>query len=345
MLRWNGATDHVEAGTASELPVRAIVGPGRSGTTWAGTIADSCPEVIYRFEPFHRMATVHREFHDWFERLKRQDVRDSDVPRLYELLRIADPLVNKAPFFQVKSYPLRSLGRRQAWPMARLFGPANWLYRKAYTPAAGPPVVFKEVTFIKPLRNILERTRIPVVYLVRHPCATVLSEVRGQGRERMPERQRRLRKLLLENAPELIEQFPDVVGSSDAVSRTALLWRSEVEACVALVRRSERGMLLTYEQLAGNAYEASQAMLAHLRLPFSDLTRIYLDGLHGVRSAGRGRPKKTGWGKAYFSVLRNPRDEKDAWRTRITADDRRTIERVVQGSPAVEHLAALGGWW
>ena len=338
----NGVTDSVSL--LVDSPVRALVGPGRSGTTWAGTIVDSCPDVIYRFEPFHRLGAIDPEFRGWFQKLKDQAVDSADVPRLYELLRTADPLVNKAPFFSRKSYGLRTFGRRALWPAARALAPANWLYRRAYTPSVGAPVVFKEVTFIKPLRNLLEHTSVPVVYLVRHPCATVLSEVRGLDRRRQPPREARLREFLLEHSPSLIDRFPEVVSGRDVVSRTALLWRCEVEICASLVGSSPRGLLITYEQLAGDAYSQSGRLLAHLGLSYGEETRQYLDSLHGVRKDATGGPRRTGWGNKHFSVYRNPKEEKDAWKKRIPSETRSKIEAVLEGSAPIERLAALGGW-
>jgi hypothetical protein len=326
-------------------PLGALIGPARSGTTWAGSIIDTSPDVVYRFEPFHRMSAVNPEFRRWFDRLKNQEVEAADVPRLYEILVRAHPLTDKAPFFPVKSYPLWTFGRELFWPVARLMRPAGRLYGAAYSPRPGPPVVFKEVTFIKPLRNLLERTSVPVIYLLRHPCPTVLSEVRRQSEGRPSVRQRRLRELLLEHGSRLAEQFPDVVAGSDAVSRTALLWRCEIEACVPLVRQSRSGMILTYEQLAGDAHAHLPALFAHLGLQFGDETRQFLDSLYGMKAYGEGGPRRTGWGGKYFSVYRNPLQEKDAWKRRISAEDRRKIESIVQGSGAVEYCAALGQWW
>lgn len=282
---------------------------------------------------------------EWFGRLKRGDINSEDVPKLYEALRVADPLVNKAPFFSAKSYPGHTACRRQLWPLARVFPPARWAYRNLFTPAAGPPLVFKEVTFINPLRSLLERTSIPILYLVRHPCATVLSEVRGQGRERRPARQRRLHELLREHAPWLGQQFPHVVSGSDPVQRTALLWRCEVELCAALVRESSHGLLMTYEELAGDAYNNSARMFAHFGIAFTPQTKDYLDALHREERGRVKGPRRTGWGKAYFSVYRNPKSEVDSWKQRITADEQQKIEQIVQGSPVIEHLAALGKWW
>jgi hypothetical protein len=326
-------------------PIRAIIGPGRSGTTWAGSIIDSCPDVIYRFEPFHRMSARDVTFRSWFSRLKEERATEGDLPELYELLRRADPLVNKAPFFANKSYPQKTAGRDLLWPAARIAPPARWLYRRISSPPPGPPIVFKEVTFIKPIKGLLHKLRIPVVYLVRHPCATVLSEIRGMGRERNPARQRRLRQLLMEHAPDYVERFRAIVDGTDVVSRTALLWRCEVESCASAVLGSERGMLLTYEQLAGDAYRESERMLSHLGLEYGPETARYLDELHNEQPEAAKKPRRTGWGRKYFSVYRNPRLEKDAWKRRITAEEQRSIEAVVQGSPAIERLAALGNWW
>jgi len=325
--------------------VGALVGPARSGTTWAGTIIDSSPEVIYRFEPFHRMSAVNLEFRQWFDRLKNQEVTGENLRRIYEILLAAHPLTDKAPFFQVKSYPLRTFGRRQIWPLARVLRGADWVYRAAYSPPPGPPVVFKEVTFIKPLRNLLERTSMPVVYLVRHPCATVLSEVRGLSERHLRTRQRRVRELLIEHAPWLVEQFPDVIGGSDIVSRTALLWRCEIEACVNVLRRSTTGMIMTYEQLAEDAHSRAPELFAHFGIQFAEQTKHFLDSLYELRAHGAGGPRRTGWGKKYFSIYRNPREERDSWKRRISAEDRKKIESIVQGSPAIEHCAALGHWW
>jgi len=267
------------------------------------------------------------------------------VPSLYALLRRADPRTNKAPFFDGKSFPMRTAGRRQLWPVARFAGAARWIYSAAYTPPAGPPIIFKEVTFIKPIRNLLERTAIPVVYLVRNPCATVLSEVKGQSQGRKATRQARLRELLAEHRPALAEQFPQVVAGTDFVSRTALLWRCEVEACLEAVRRTPRALLLTYEQLASDAYRHAREIFGHFGLAFGEQTIRYLDSLHGLGMDRAKGPRRTGWGRKYFSVLRNPREEKDFWKRQMPPEMRRKIESIVRGNPDIEHCAMLGQWW
>ena len=114
--------------TNSDCSVRAIIGPGRSGTTWAGTLIDSCPDVIYRFEPFHRMAPVSPAFREYFLALREQRVSEEQIPELYALLRKAHPLTNKAPFFAQKSYRQLRFGRNTLWPVVRMLQPIAPLY-------------------------------------------------------------------------------------------------------------------------------------------------------------------------------------------------------------------------
>jgi hypothetical protein len=306
---------------------------------------DSSPDVIYRFEPFSRLSVVDAEAKHWFMRLRNQQVTDSDVRQIYSLLCRADALTNKAPFFEHKSYPLRTFGRRQMWPVARLFPPARKLYSAAYSPRPGPSLVFKEVTFIHPLRNLIQRTSLPIVYLVRHPCATVLSTMNAPAETSIFRRQLRLRELLLEHAPTLIDRFTDVLESSDVVRRNAVLWLCEVAQCVALVRGSPRGMVMTYEQLADDAYTHAQALFAHLGITYGDQTIKYIDKLYHVSASGSGGPRRTGWGMKYYSVYRNPREQKDSWKKKMSPENRAKVEEIVQGDAAIEYCATLGQWW
>ena len=322
------------------------MGPARSGTTWVGALVDSCPAVVYRFEPFHRLAAVNPSIGELMRKLKEQEVRDADVPAVYSLLLPAHPLTNKAPFFAEKSYPLRTFGRSQLWPLARLVAPIRVIYGAAYTPAPGPPIVFKEVTFVRQLRNLLERTSVPVVYVVRHPCATVLSSLNAPREGEISMRHLRVDEALRRNAPELVDRFAHVIDGPDVVGRHALFWRYEVETCVRLVRGSANGLVITYEQLAADAYIHARPLFEHLGLQFGEPTRRFIDKLYELGADGTGRaPRRTGWGDSYYSVYRNPRAQLHSWKNKIRPEDRMTVESIVRDSDSIEYCASLGGWW
>lgn len=338
--RGSGATVSSE-----RFPLGAIIGPARSGTTWAGALVNSSPEVIYRFEPFHRLAKSNVEVRDWFQKLKEQAVNESDLPAIYSVLLPAHPLTDKAPFFEEKAYPVRTLGRRQVWPLARLFGPLRTLYRVAYSPEPGAKLVFKEVTFVRPLKNLLERTSMPVVYLVRHPCATVLSSMHAPHGSSIASTHLRLARTLRKDAPEFAERFGEIIDGADLVRQHALMWLYEVESCVAAVRASGNGMVMTYEELADDAYTAGAKLFRHLRISFEDPSRRFIDGLYGLDTEKKGTPRRTGWGSAYYSVYRNPRELKDSWKNKLANSDRKKVESIVQGMPEIEYCASLGAWW
>jgi Sulfotransferase domain len=325
--------------------LRAIVGPPRSGTTWLGALVDSSPEVIYRFEPFHRLSVSNQKVGETLCKLKSQAIREADVRALYFLICPAHPLTNKAPFFDDKSYPLRTFGRRQLWPLARLAPPARSLYRVTYSPQPGPPLVFKEVTFVLPLRNLVKRTSVPVAYLVRHPCATVLSALSAPDGSPLASTHLRLRQTLAKNAPKLLDRYKEVIDGTDVVSQHALMWLYQVESCVSVLRRSKTGLLITYEQLADDAYSHGKTLFGHFGIKFGDATRRFLDQLYGTVSRPKGIPRRTGWGAAYYSVYRNPRELKDLWKSQMATADRKKVESIVRGHPAVELCASLGNWW
>ena len=205
--------------------------------------------------------------------------------------------------------------------------------------------MFKEVTFVRPLKNLVEQTTMPIVYLVRHPCATVLSAMNAPDGSSIASTHLRLGKTLRKDAPEFADRFGEIIDGTDAVSQYALMWLYEVESCVAAMRASGNGMVMTYEELADDAYACGERLFRHLRITFGDATRRFIDRLYGLNSASNGVPRRTGWGAAYYSVYRNPKELKDSWKTKLAIADRKKVESVVQGVPEIESCAALGNWW
>jgi hypothetical protein len=102
---------------------------------------------------------------------------------------------------------------------------------------------------------------------------------------------------------------------------------------------------MTYEQLAGDAHARTPELFAHFNISFGEQTRRFIDTLYEIQSDAVRGPKRTGWGQKYFSVYRNPLEEKDAWKRKISQAERLKVESIVQGSEAVEYCARLGHWW
>jgi hypothetical protein len=160
----------------------------------------------------------------------------------------------------------------------------------------------------------------------------------------MASRHARLEHWLRDHSPELLQQFGDIVRGSDVISRTALLWRAEVETCLSMALRSKQALVMTYEELAGDPMVHARRMFEHFGLKFGHQTAAYIASLERVNNP-EGAVRRTGWGQRYYSIHRNPAEQKDSWRKYASAEDCRKIEAVVRGSPAIEQCASMGAWW
>lgn len=323
----------------------ALIGPGRSGTTWAGALLNSNPHVLYRFEPFNRMGKTDRRYREWLDKMKSHRFSQDDIPAITKLLIQSHPLIDKEPFF-FKAFTQPMIAKRIAWLAARLAPFFADIYRLCYTPRNAKHLIFKEVTFVKPLQALLRFTSVPIVYLVRHPCATVMSDVTGQLSGKMPSlRQEKLRAILLEHDAVLADRFSAICEGNNVVARTAVLWRCEVETCLReAAQHPGRALVLTYEQLADDAHAGTNSMLQHFGVPLDQQTNHFIEQLYNEERNSASRPRRTGWGDSYFSVMRNPRAQKDAWKGRVDAESRRIIESVVGDSSLIQECARLGAW-
>jgi hypothetical protein len=174
-------------------PIGALFGMERSGTTWLGAILASHPEIAYRFEPFHRLKDTKPQVRQLLEQIRAGEFGSSDLPQLYQALRPAYASCDKPPFFPKTYRTLLPVGRSLLWNVARKNALVDTLFRTLYSPQGTPLLIFKEVALGNVFRNLLQDTGIPMVYMMRHPCAVVWSIMRGQKVALMPVERRRTR--------------------------------------------------------------------------------------------------------------------------------------------------------
>lgn len=327
----------------TNVPLKAIFGAGRSGTTWLGSIVNSHPQVAYRFEPFHRLKSFDAEVRECGRILNEAAISPQDLQRTYTALLKADPLTDKPPFFQKE--PPAKPGKDLLWPVARKLRLAAPLYRLFHTPAAGTPLVFKEVTYERCMANMLQHTAVPVIYLVRHPCGNVMSDVRGQQEGKMPSgRQTVLASLLANHNPALLERYQHRLDEMTVVEKTALLWRIDLEIGMAAIQQyPQQAMVITYEQICDDAHHYVKTIFDHFQLSYAPQTQQFLNALYDVNGAEKQEINKDLMDN-FFTVYRNPSQQKTAWKKKISDQDRHSIEAIVQDSPSFQHLATLGGW-
>jgi hypothetical protein len=280
-----------------------IFGTGRSGSSWLGSIIDSHPQVAYRFEPFHRLKqnpTIKKAL----QVLESKSLKESDLTLVYNALLSAHPKIERPPFFS-KEYGL-VWGKTWLRPLAMKFNGFDLLFQWLYTARNRPPIVFKEVTMEPVMANLLDHTSVPVVYLVRHPCAVVASTIRGQKQGVMPiGRHGVLAKLLQKHDPQLAEQYASQVERMDLLERDTLLWRIDVEKGLKAAREHSHALIVLYEALCDDPKAVSKRVFEHFRLDFSEQTVQFLEALdHKIEH--KRRFKEFGV-QASFSVLRTRR--------------------------------------
>ena len=316
----------------------AIFGTGRSGSSWLGSIVDSHPKVAYPFEPFHRLK-LEPVIARARQLLESDHLTDADLPGVYDVLLPTDSRLERPPFFH-KDYAT-TRGKDWLRPLAQVCRPLQPLFTWLYSARQRPPLVFKEVTMEEMMANLLAKTSMPVIYLVRHPGGVVSSSVIGQRQGVMPTgRHSVLASLLEKHDSELAARHVPYLDKMDFMEKEALLWRINVEKGVRAVRNHPNALLVIYERLCDDPLAAAKQVFQHFGLDFSQQTaqfieRLYQEGSSALREVGI---------KSYFSVVRNPAAMKDKWKQELSADNQQRILRLVQDSAAFQWCATLGKW-
>jgi hypothetical protein len=331
--------------TARDSRLAGIFSTGRSGSTWLGSIVASHPDVAYRFEPKPGRAGRAAATERAAKRLVSHDVDMTDLGEIEAGLRLSDPWSDKPPFTTRRrgTLPFPWL-RGPMWALCRRFPALSPMHRLLYTPRGRPLVVFKHVAHERTCRGLLERTAMPIVYLVRHPCATISSILKGQRDGIMPNgRASVIERFVADNAPGLQRRFGSRIPSMGPHQHEALLWRWSVETSLApaLDATPPTLHLVHYENLCRNPAAETAKVLAHLGLAADPQVDAFVAASTDPAARGLREPGI----RRYFSVFRNPLDSMDKWRRDLDASTRREILEIVEDSPVFQLGVAEADWW
>jgi len=328
----------------NERRLGAIFGNGRSGTTWLGAIVSSHPEVAYRFEPFKRARHLGDAQQQTSHMLDSDRLEGLDADAIYDALIPAFADWEKPPFFP-KSYRTRlSVGRSLLWPPARRSALAHRLFCSLYTPLDRPFIVFKEVAYEDAYRAFVERTRVPLVYLVRHPCAIVNSLMRGQEKGLMGTGRQQIVDSYLENhAADLWQRFKDRIPTMGPHQKEALLWRANVESCFEVSDQRPGSIAVFYENLCRQPAEESARVLANFGLDIAPQVAAFIETSTAPEQRRSGRVREIGINQ-YFSVFRDPKAAMNQWKEGLTAEQCEDVFELVRDSRVFEAGVRLAEW-
>ena len=330
----------------ASLSLGAIFGASRSGTTWLGTLISSHPDVAYRFEPFHRLAKIQPDIERSLKILRSPQLSSEHRSQIYHSLLPAYPEIEKPPFFH-KNYQIPlNWGRGAIWPLSRRNPLASQIFRRLYTPntasAAPPTLIFKQVEMVDVVAGLLEKLGVPVVYLMRHPCAVVWSRIQGQQNALMPTvRAQKLDNILRDCFPELAEQYAGKLETP--AEKEAMLWRIDVESVLSACSNSPKGLPIFYEDLVANTLPVVEKALEHFGLSLSQETVSFIED--STQNTSNLRQKRGEIGiNPYFSVFRNSQAVCDKWKDEMPAEERSRVTKIVRECKAFQMAMERGLW-
>jgi hypothetical protein len=218
------------------------------------------------------------------------------------------------------------------------------LYQWAYTPRERVPIIFKEVNLEFILEQLLAKTDVPIVYLLRHPCAVVWSHARGAERELMPvARHAVLDSLMHDQNPALARKLPGGTAEMDAVEKSALLWRLDVERALRAFSKAATGLPVFYENLCRHPKRVSQQVLEHLGLEHTAETEKFVE--HSTNPSFVSRFRYGDYhSKKYFSTFRDSRKSCHRWREEMPVDQQHKVLRIVEDSEVFQLGREAAAW-
>ena len=328
----------------NDVKLGAIFGTGRSGSTWLGAMVSSHPEVVYRFEPFHRLSKTQPVIATALEQIQSEGFSIQDLTTVYQALLPAYPETEKPPFFS-KSYGMSfPLGRKFTWPLARKTNWAQKLFSYLYMPKGNPTLIFKEVALVDILTKLLNSTQIPIVYILRHPCGVVSSTLKGQKDALMPIGRRSvLLNLLAKYQPHLAEKYQAQLPQMHVSEQEALLWLVDVERAIQVCQANSNALILVYDQLVEQPLEMLKKIFTHFGLTMTQQSVEFIEQSTQSSLTSKIKRGEIGMNK-YFSVFRDSSSCRGRWKQELSAEDIQRVMQIIQDSKGYALGAATGLW-
>lgn len=314
-------------------PLVMIIGAGRSGTSWVGRIFDSLPTTLYLHEP--DLVVYDRKF-PVVPPPSELDRFAPDADRLLDRLMEARPLkaVGARPIFKkpyrsgifhytraALIYALRVSEEVIGRPVQRLRIP-DMIDRPSRAPQT---TVIKSVTALARLPYLARaRPDMPIILVIRHPCAVASSLLRGMAKGKMPAPRVHDPQLALPPARRrgLDRKTADALSP---LERTAWLWLIMHEWAMEQQPADSRIMTVRYEDVCEDPKGAARRLFDWCDLAWSAETDAFLDASLETSPSDATAP-------SYHSVIRNPAVAANRWRQELSPDQIETVYNIVGDS-------------
>jgi hypothetical protein len=313
------------------IPTILIVGKGRSGTTWIGSVFNTHPGFLYKYEPF--LAAKAGPWRDWLGGI---DHGEPDQRR-QEFFRLCSTCLHDVdlPPFPPKHFRRKGAGILHFLHLAGKRLPAM---RRLYESIGRPrmdqveAVLIKDVNFPnEKLTRLCEVLEPYLLCVVRNPFANVASYLQGieEGLMQRPGAAdvARVRGVLQSPGFETVAPYAGGLETMSREAFEALRWRIQVEPLAAIARAHTKARLVVYDDLCRDPVGGMRDLFAFLGREMPAATAAFLDKtVKGDDRAARGR-------KAYYSVYRDPAESLSKWQRQLDGRQRAEMAAVLRESP------------
>jgi hypothetical protein len=306
-----------------------IIGSPRSGTTWTASLFDSHPGTLYLHEPdvveteprfpfvpLDPPPGINAIARAYFARLAaNRSARTVNSPEIFpKAYRSATATALRAAW--MRGLRLAGWGLRGIERSRRIQVPD--LARRG----SRPRLVIKSVDSVSRLPSFARALPdVRFVYIVRHPCGVVASQLRGVELGRMARQSIPGDVLALPTAAEAgLDRAK--AASLSAHAAVAWLWRLTNDWVYRQVAPLPNVYVLVYDRIATNLDAETAALFDWAGLDLGAQTQAYLDRLRGIDSSGA----------RYFSIRQNPAEAASKWRRQLAPEVRAEVEAIAADS-------------
>ncbi len=262
-----------------------IVGHGRSGTSWIGRTLSVAARVIYYYEPCSPVITGHGDLATWFRYLR---IGERDT--LFE--HAFDSAFGGLPF----GYGWHWGFYNRPWPNYQ--------------------IIVKDVASLMSIEWVADRYDPEMMIIVRHPCATILSEI-----DKETPIQHSLEVLL--NQQNLFEDHLEPYRTHIENARTPLeilatIWATRYRVVVNALAKHPDWPILYYEDLCHDPLSEFRKLYDHFDLPWTDRVAKYVQKTSTTEVPGR------------YSGVRVSAKQLDKWKAKMTQEQVDTVRRCIE---------------
>lgn len=304
----------------------ALIGMPRSGTTWVAKAIDSHPDTYYLHEP------------DSVARLELPQIINAEgceqyLPYINEYLAKIEgvdklKVVGRLPFYPKNYFNSLQLSFNRLSALA-----SKSLGQLSQGIAKGSPWLIKpgkkHVTFWKSIESmgrvglLAEATpQIKMLLLVRHPCAVINSELKGEAANKFAsktpiyENWGLFEQLLISKTAVLHELTLDNIKLMTPAQRLAWRWLIYYEQLLEQAKL-DNCLLMRYEHLCVDPLAAFAKVFSFSGLSFDEQVKTYLVASTSSHS------------DSYYSTSKDPVKAMHGWKSKLPVEDIEAIESII----------------